>query len=563
MALRLAEEGKRVCVLERGRKYPPGSFARTPQELRSNFWRPARGTYGLFDVWSFRHIAAIVAAGVGGGSLIYANVLIRKDERWFFTDGLACKAQPWPVTRKELDPYYDAVEKVLKPQIFPDRYVPNSKTQFMREAAVRMGISETNYDEGDPAKPQWYRPQLAVTFANRCSEPQPGVVIDDGEWNLHNKPRETCRLCGECDVGCNFGSKNTLDYTYLSKALLTGNAALYDLCEVESIQIERRNGHTAYRIGFVQHYPLMQRKSECRYVYAERLVVACGTMGSTLLLLRNRRNLPGLSRNKNLGSRFSGNGDYLAFARFVKRRNPRGRREFVDLRASRSPVITSTFRFPDAHDTANGVRGHYVQDAGYPVIADYVWELLSPVRLFRRAARFAGKLLLKWFTGGGATEIGGQLRALVGDARGSSSSMPLLGMGRDTPNGRMRLNLRRRLTVSWKSTRSQPYFSHVDASAKRIAKNLGGVYAQNPVTSLFNTLITVHPLGGCPMGRSAQDGVVDQFGRVFGCPGLWVADGSVMPGPVGANPSMTIAALAERFADRMVSQWNLQNWPDT
>jgi cholesterol oxidase len=133
--------------------------------------------------------------------------------------------------------------------------------------------------------------------------------------------------------------------------------------------------------------------------------------------------------------------------------------------------------------------------------------------------------------------------------------MPLLGMGRDTPNGVLSLNRRSRLRLSWTSTASQPYFRQIDKSAETIARELGGAYWQNPITSMFNDMITVHPLGGCPMGTDARNGVVNEYGEVFGCPGLYVADGAAMPGPVGANPSMTIAAFADRVAATMLERW--------
>src|SRR5262249_22303698 len=119
-AYRLAEAGRRVCVLERGQAYPPGSFPRTPDAMRRNFWAPRTGLYGLFNIRVFRGLDALVCAGLGGGSLIYANVLLRKDERWFVREDLARGGyEYWPVTRADLDPHYDRVETMLKPQTYP------------------------------------------------------------------------------------------------------------------------------------------------------------------------------------------------------------------------------------------------------------------------------------------------------------------------------------------------------------------------------------------------------------------------------------------------------------
>src|ERR671919_2543583 len=115
MAYRLAEAGLDVCLLERGRPYPPGSFADTPNEMARNFWDPSEGYYGLYDLWSFRGIEALVSSGLGGGSLIYANVLLRKDPEWFVNEA----GEDWPVTRAELDPHYDRVEKILAPTPYP------------------------------------------------------------------------------------------------------------------------------------------------------------------------------------------------------------------------------------------------------------------------------------------------------------------------------------------------------------------------------------------------------------------------------------------------------------
>ncbi len=552
MAMRLASDGKRVCVLERGRCYPPGSFARTPLELRRNFWNPDKGTYGLFDVWSFKNIESIVSAGLGGGSLIYANVLIRKDEEWFVTD-INGSSFPWPITRACLDRHYDKVEKVLKPQIFPDEYLPGSKTLAMREAAEAMDIDETPYwdVENHHTVPQFYRPLLAVTFANQGRSPHPGVPIEGGENNLHEMPRFTCRLCGECDVGCNYGSKNTLDYTYLSEAKNAG-ADIRSLCNVKTIERLSIGGRDSYRVGYVVYDTDNRTRSELQYLTARRLILACGALGTTLLLLRNKPSLPGLSEM--LGTRFCGNGDYLAFVRNASRPG-NGRRIPVDLRASHAPVITSTFRFPDDRDTPGSGRGRYVQDAGYPVLGDYIWELLEPFGALRRFVSFFYRRVVAALTGGGPTEIGGALETLVGRAIDSSATMPLLGMGRDTPNGRLTLGRDGKLLNSWTTTASRPYIRAVETSSKDIASKLGGSFFENPITKEFNRLITVHPLGGCPMGNDRSDGVVDSYGNVFDSPGLYVVDGSVMPGPVGANPSMTIAAFAERCAERMLTTW--------
>lgn len=223
-AARLSEAGWRVCVLERGRAYPPGSFPRSPLGIKRNFWDPSEGLHGLFDLWSFDGIDALVCSGLGGGSLIYANVFLRKDERWFVNEDLAAGGyEDWPVTRADLDPHYDEVERRIGVQRYPFEKPPYDRTAKViafKHAAESLGLD-------------WELVPLAVTFANEGAEPVPGEPIVEQRPNLHGRTRLTCRMCGECDVGCNYGSKNTLDYNYLTDAKRAG-ADLRTLSEVRS-----------------------------------------------------------------------------------------------------------------------------------------------------------------------------------------------------------------------------------------------------------------------------------------------------------------------------------------
>jgi cholesterol oxidase len=548
MAYRLASSGMRVCLLERGKSYPPGSFSRTPLEMANNFWDPSAQHYGLFNIWSFNGMSAVVSSGLGGGSLIYANVLIRKDERWF-RDPILGEAGTWPITRAELEPHYDAVQTVLKPSRYPEEYQQDNKTSAMRRAAELLGFAVTTGD-GDYSKPQWFLPHLAVTFAeSHTTPPRPGRVFDPGE-NYHRLPRETCRLCGECDVGCNYGSKNTLDYTYITLAERAG-ADIRPLTEVKSFAPIEGGG---YRVVCVKHdirkatRPGVLPDTGSYEVTADKLILSAGTLGSTYLLLKMKAEgvLPLLSPM--LGKRFSGNGDLLMFA--MRCTGDKGTP--VRLNPSRAPVITSTFRFPDGEDTGNeSDRGLYLQDAGYPLSLDYVWELLD-LSFIPRVLTFAWRLLMTRICG----EIDHQLGDVVG-GRLSSTSIPLLGMGRDVPDGVMttapdRKTRVQRLQLDWDDRRSRAYVRIATERGANIANAMGGKFALNPLTRRLNELITVHPLGGCPMARTIEDGVVGVDGEVFNYPGLYVADGSILPGPVGANPSFTIAAVSDRIADAIL-----------
>jgi cholesterol oxidase len=545
MAYRLAEAGLRVCVLERGKAWPPGSFPRSPYGMRRNFWDPSEGLHGLFNLWSFRGLGGVVASGLGGGSLIYANVMLRKDEKTFVHEDVHNGGyEYWPVNREDLEPHYDAVEKMLGVQRYPFEHEPysrTSKTLAMKLAAERMGRA------GD-----WQLPPLAVTFANPGRPPMPGEPIAEPYPSLHGRPRSTCRLCGECDIGCNFGSKNTLDHTYLSAAKQHG-AELRTRAEVKGFWPEDGEyvveyvDHSAARDGERPEVPTAMLPRTV--LSADRLVLAAGTFGTSYLLLRNQSSFPGLSEQ--LGTRFCGNGDLLGFL-LKCTDSSKGKREPRILDGGYGPVITSALHIKDSAEGGSG-RGYYVEDAGYPEFFNWLYESSNQHALLRRFMRLGHRLVKGWLRMSRDSDVSAEIAEVLGDCIGSASSMPLLAMGRDIPDGRMRLTRDGRLDIDWRMHGSASYFRRVRETMKEIADALGGRLMPNPLSAL-SRVITVHPLGGCPMGRTAAEGVVDSYGEVFNHPGLYVADGAVMPGPTGPNPSLTIAALADRFAEHIIER---------
>lgn len=532
-ACRLAEGGLSVCLMERGRRYPPGSFPRSPADVRDNFWDPSDRLYGMFDAWSFGDFEALVASGLGGGSLIYANVLIRKDEKWFVNDRPGGGHDPWPVTREDLDPHYDAVERRMAAVPYPFAHEPyrrTPKTLAMRQAASELGLD-------------WELPNLAVTFSTEPREiPVPGEPIREDHPNLHGRTRTTCRLCGECDVGCNYGSKNTLDFNYLTDAERAG-ASIRDLHEVRSIEPAPGGG---YAVDYVRHDPDGETPSKdlpVETMHADRLVLGAGAFGSTWLLLKCRKKLPALSPA--LGTAFSGNGDLLGICLDAKDLRGRDRR----LDPAYGPVITSAIRVPDRLDGGDA-GGHYVEDGGIPAFAEWVVETLDVPGGIRRFAEFTIERLRARASSAPRSRIGAEIRRAIGDARGSSGTLAMLGMGRDTPDGVMSI-AGRYLQVDWSKKTSKAYFDGVRRTMKRVADRLGADFKDNPLW-YFDRTVTVHPLGGCPMGAGPETGVVDAFGEAFGHSGLYVLDGAAMPGPVGPNPSLTIAAFADRAATRIL-----------
>ena len=536
-AYRLAEAGRQVVVLERGQAYPPGSFARNPYEMSRAFWEPKDNLFGLFDVRSFRKLEAIVSSGLGGGSLIYANVLLRKDERWFVHDSPLPGGgyENWPIARDDLERHYDAVEAMLQPTPSPYPDLPKSKA--LREAAQQVGLDT-------------FHPPLAITFA-----PEPGgraapkqVIPEPAYGNLHGATRLTCRLCGECDIGCNEGSKNTLDHTYLSAAKHHG-ADLRTLADVTSIEPLTGGG---YDVTYTQYGSdpdgTGQRSREQVTLRCATLFLGAGALGTTTLLLRNRVNLPALGRA--LGTRFSGNGDLLTFCMGARAEGPAGGMRLID--GAYGPVITTAIRVPDGLDEGGERRGYYVQEAGFPEFANWLIETTQVTRSMTQAAAVARDLLVHRLRRRNESTISAEVARLVGEGRLGSSALPLLGMGRDVPDGRITLR-DGELDVDWTTATSMEYFTAMRATMRKISDGLHATYYDNPLW-WTKRVVTVHPLGGAPMGRHVHEGVVNSWGEAFGHPGLFVVDGSAMPGPVGPNPAFTIAALADRAVERLLER---------
>lgn len=466
-----------------------------------------------------------MSSGLGGGSLIYANVILRRPESWFADAG----DERWPIGPADLEPHYEAVERELGATPYP--WADSTpKTRRFREAADVTGLG-------------WREVNLAISFAEAPgAEPEPGVALT-GPRTLHGVQRSTCRRCGECDVGCNYGSKNTLDHTYLTRAHDAG-AQIRTLCDVVAIEpvgggdgsdgwLVRYRVHDAARTG---HLTEPADGPYLREIEADRLVLAAGTFGTQLLLRRNANRLPRLSPA--LGAGVSANGDLLTFAARCDPDRP--------LHPHDGPVITTTIEHVD------GTDGFFLQDAGYPAIGEWLFHALGLAEDIWEERRTLLRLLMRGLQKKRDANISGELAQLGGRGATSACTMPLLGMGRDVADGRLGIDAQRRLTCDWAIDESRPFFDQLLATAGIMAGELGGELWDTAVGEL-DRIVTVHAVGGCRMGEDAALGVVDPWGAVHGCRGLTVCDGSVMPGAVGANPSLTIAAFAERAAARIVA----------
>ena len=506
-AFRYQAGGKKVCLLERGKQYLPGDFPRSPKGLSQNFWKPKHRLYGMFEVWAFRHIEAVVSSALGGGSIIYANVLLEKPPATF--DG-------WPLTHADLADHYETVRRVIQPQTYPHAVAPYnrvSKANAFADAAAKLPDATFSF------------PPLAVTFANKGAAPVPGEPI------VGSPGRYTCRLCGECNAGCNHGSKNTLDFNYLQLFQDVGGK-VRTLCEVKSFGQRDEGGF------FVKYrqYDLDSDTVEHVEVTADRLTISAGSLGSTYLLLRNKDNLRNPPDAALLGSRWCGNGDFLGSLKNAAN----------DLNPEHGPVITSALEY-------EGGR-YYIEDGGYPSFVEWLEEGMGGVKVVRRVLHTLKWWLKRRLTDRSTSNVSRQISKLIDDGKSSSRKLPLCGMGDDVPDGRLSLK-DKRLQNSWSTKSSKAYYAKIEDSMKELATAVGAEFS--PATLLkLDKLVTSHPVGGCPMGVSAADGVVDEYGRVFGVPGLSVVDGSILPGPVGPNPSLTIAAIADRAATYTLANWS-------
>ncbi|MDA2893925.1 GMC family oxidoreductase [Mycolicibacterium sp. BiH015] len=526
MAATLAERfGKEhsVCLFERGKAYPPGSFPRGAVGLGTNFWEPAGGWHGMYDVWSFGGIDAVVASGLGGGSLIYANVMLRKPSSWFTqpVPGVLGAEEKWSFGYSDLKAHYAAVEDFLRVQTLPtelDRHSP--KTQAFA------------------SQPGTERAPLAVRFTHRWPDqtevPLPGTDLKPEPYgNIHGEvPRTTCTMCAECDIGCNDGAKSSMDHTYLSKAASHG-AEICIRTEVRCIKKRRDATDYLFDVHYVVHND--DGESDVATIRAKRVILAAGSINTTYLMLKSLDCLGvPLEQREVIGSRFSGNGDLLGFAvpRNVDNAPP----------ATRGPVITTYRRHLPGKAPVAEPR-MFLQDGGIPALAN-----------LRLRWSDVDDLLRAWVDFLNTKRLQGGNRTLAVEPTQSATfvhrllrAIPVLGMGCDTPDGHLCLQ-GDRLTCSWNSQTSAAHFNELCTQLSELSAGLNADFVANPQYTWRKEVITVHPLGGCPADTSRQKGVVDSYGRVRGVPGLWIVDGSVMPGPIGANPSLTIAAFARRAA---------------
>ncbi|CUI05846.1 GMC family oxidoreductase N-terminal domain-containing protein [Massilia antarctica] len=515
MAARLAP-GRSLAVLERGKEWSPDAFATGLVDTLAQF-RTASAPLGLFDYRAGGSIDVLSGNGVGGTSLINANVVLAPDRDIFGR---------WP-------------------QAIQDAYASGAMDGY--EARVRTMLGADTVTEADALRKSWFhlsttaaRKRQGTTVQARALAVAVNLRRYQGQPNAQGVWQAACTHCGDCVTGCRIGAKNSLDVNYLPLAR-SGGAQIFARIEVDWIERLTDNRWRVHYLGRPESGPAVAGS-----VIAASVIVAAGSLGSTQILLRSQAR--GLALSPALGTRFSTNGDLLGLAY-----NTRVQTNIMGFGAAPAP-----FGLKRVGPTITAMADY--RAAGTPVAQRYLIQDAAIPSSLVDALRLAMPL---------AAPGGGDVPALQRIARDIAKrgtdgalnhSMVYLGIGHDSASGKVELDASGNARVLWPGIANEPFGQRMRAEMALHAQAFGGRYADSPRSSpLFGgAMTTVHPLGGCPMADRVEDGVVDADGRVFNprgaaqavYPGLRVIDGAIAPSSLGANPLLTIAALAERAAER-------------
>ena len=498
-ALRLAEKGYRVAVVECGRRFRDEDFARSTWNLRRFLWAPALGLRGILRMTVFRDVFIASGAGVGGGSLVYANTLYRAKPA-FFTHSQWPGGQDWAAA---LAPHYDTAERMLGATPVPH---DSDGQKLLREMAGAMGVPET-----------FVRTSCAVYFG------EPGVTAPDPFFGGEGPPRTGCERCGACMVGCRVGAKNTLVKNYLWLAERRGVEVIPD-CEVADIRpLGAADGSEGYRVETVRPGAWLAKGR--RALTARGVVVAAGALGTNRLLAgcKLRGSLPALSGR--LGHLVRTNSESLLAVTLPD-----------DRLAPWNDVAISASIHPDP-DThiefvTYGRHGDFMSQLTTLLVGDGT-RLTRPLRL-------AGAILSRPV---------GFLRSLWPFGWSRRTLIILVMQSLDNAlRFRARRGLLGGVRLATEQDEGNPNPTYIEAgnrAALWLAKRTGGLAQSMVLEAVANIPSTAHILGGAVIGRDAASGVVDARNRAFGYENLLVCDGSTLPANPGVNPSLTITAVAE------------------
>lgn len=503
-ALRLSEKGYRVRVLEAGRRFEDDDFAKTSWDVRRYLWAPALGCFGIQRIHRLPHVMILAGAGVGGGSLNYANTLYEPGSA-FFTDRQWPGGTDW---QGELAPHYATAKRMLG---VVERYPHTGPVErIMAGAAADLGVSDT------------FRHAPVGVFLG-----MPGVTVPDPFFDGDGPARTGCTLCGNCMVGCRVGAKNTLMKNYLALAERRG-AVIEQLRTVTEVREDPRGGYliTTRRTG------AWLRRSP-RTIRAEQVVLAAGTWGTQQLLHRMKASgaLPRVSDA--VGRLTRTNSEALDGAVATRVSAAAGYAHGV--------AITTSFHVDE--------RTH-VENVRYGPGSNLMGALATV--LVRGDRSLGGRL---------AALLGRVLRHPVREFRLANlhrwSERGIITLVMQTADNSLTLSLRRRFgreVLTSRQGHGAPNPSHLpqahraaEAIAARMQAETGvHTEARGSWPEVFGIPLTAHFLGGAVISASPENGVIDGWNRVWGHPGVHVVDGAAVPANPGVNPSLTITAIAER-----------------
>lgn len=495
-ALRLAEKGWRVVVAEQGRRVGAAEILAAKQSPRRLLWMPQLGLRGYFAQHFFKHMGVVAGVGVGGGSLVWAAVMLEPGERFYQDPAIRALGLD---LRAELAPHFETARRMLGVARNPRQ---TRQDALLRQTAQDLGVGHT-----------WGPVPNAIFFG------EPGVAAPDPYFQGQGPARVGCRFCGGCLTGCEHGSKNSLDKNYLHLAEALGARVLP----------ERRADRVEPLPGGGYRVTLRDPGGGAEVHNARYVIVAGGVVGTMELLLKNRDaygTLPRLSPT--LGQLVRTNSESITAIQ-----HPPGE----DM--SDGTAISSDF-YPDE-------RTHVTQnrfDRGYRFMRAYMGPLVDGAVPWRRALATLARL---------PRSLGLLARnALMRDWERRLTVLTVM----QTVDSRVRLRLGRRwwwpfrpmlVTEASPGHEAPSYLPVANEVTRAFARAAGGAPMNLMVESVGGLATTAHPLSGCPMGPDAATAVIDTRHEVHGHPGLFVVDASSVPANLGVNPSLTILAMAERF----------------
>ncbi len=506
-ALRLTEKGYRVGVLEAGRRFADEEFAKTSWNLRKFLWAPKLGMYGIQRIHLLRNVMILAGAGVGGGSLNYANTLYVPPDA-FFNDPQWKQITDW---RSELTPHYDQAQRMLgvvENPTFTDA------DRVMKEVAADMGVEDT------------FVPTPVGVFFGPDGIKAPGKTVPDPYFGGAGPARTGCIECGSCMTGCRYGAKNTLLKNYLGLAEKAG-AEILPMTTVTSFS-QRSDG--LWDVRTARTGSLLRKR---RKLTATHVVLAAGTFGTQKLLfnMRDKGKLPKLSEK--LGVLTRTNSESIVGA---------GRFEVSpDLDLTHGVAITSSIHpTSDTHiEPVRYGKGSNAMGLLQTLMTDGAGPSGSDVPRWRQFFVQAGQNPRK-------------LLRLLNPRKWSERTMIALVMQHldnsiTTYTRRTKFGFRRLDSKQGHGEPNPTWIPVGNEVTRRIAKKIDGV-AGGTWGELFNIPLTAHYLGGAAIGDTAEHGVIDPYQRVYNYPTLSVHDGASISANLGVNPSLSITAQAERAA---------------